>query len=211
MHDLESANSTYKDLTGVDHPDYAPATEENTLIETVVQEKAQEARESKEAQVRALTEARRLLKQSMIFWSRSNPGLLDDASFTIAGGNRRKALMSSNENLSSVEKYEELESKSATLAQAQDAPKGCGNTERLTFHKTLKILPLTKRKRCSANQGFTEGGGDAMTGIWYIDYTKRGGAKAKSVSMNDYLAHLDHLLLSLRQPTINDDDLAAAA
>ena len=62
MHDLESANSTYKDLTGVDHPDYAPATEENTLIETVVQEKAQEARESKEAQVRALTEARRLLK-----------------------------------------------------------------------------------------------------------------------------------------------------
>ena len=50
-----------------------------------------------------------------------------------------------------------------------------------------------------------------MTGIWYIDYTKRGGAKAKSVSMNDYLAHLDHLLLSLRQPTINDDDLAAAA
>ncbi len=217
IHEAENANNYYKELTGKDHPQYEihEVSKEALPETTVKQEKAKEIKESKEAQIKSLTEARRLLKYTMSFWARANPDLLDDASFSIAGGNRRKGLLERSENLPSIEAYEDQESKSATLDQAQDATKGLwkyrtidipGSADDFTAEKANALLGKLST--------YTQGGGDmmvAMTGVWYIDLAKRGGAKAKSVSMNDYLAHINHLLHSLGQPTVTDSDLAEAA
>ncbi|NCP67760.1 hypothetical protein GW777_05975 [Candidatus Peregrinibacteria bacterium] len=213
--EFENANENYKALTGKNHPDYNRQVETQAPEEeakTDHQQKAQEVKESKETQIKALLETRRLLKYTMSFWSRSNPELLNDATFSLASGNRRKALLDKDENLPSLETYEAQEAKSAPLALAQDGTKGLwkyrtvdipSNAEDFTPEKASSLL--------SKMQTYTDGGGDmmlAMTGIWYIDMAKRGGATAKSVSMNDYLAHIDHLLNSLGQPAVNDSDLA---
>jgi hypothetical protein len=217
--ELESANSYYKELTGVDHPDFKAQEQEvaneNEAPTEITNEKVKEAKESKETQIKALTETRRLLKYSMGFWARANPELLNDATFSLAGGNRRKALLDKNENLPSLETYEAQEAKSAPLAIAQDGTKGLwkyrtvdipGSAEDFTPEKANSLIGKLST--------YTDGGGDmmlAMTGLWYIDFAKRGGASAKSVSMNDYLAHIDHLLNSLCQPAVSESDLAEAA
>lgn len=218
LHELEGDNASYKDLTGFDHPDYIVLKAANDNLsppEEATEEKVKEVKESKETQVKSLLEARRLMKYNMNFWGPSDPNLLDDPSFTTASGNRRKALLEKSESLPSLETYEAQEAKSATLAQAQDATKGLWKYRTIDIPANAdEFTPDKAQALLSKMSTYTQGGGDmmvAMTGVWYIDQSKRGGAKAKSVSMNNYLAHIDHLLHSLGQPTVTEDDLAQAA
>jgi hypothetical protein len=218
LSEAESANKYYKDLTGQDHPEFEhQQTDEEETKKTaeIIQIKAKEVKESKETQIKSLLEARRLLKYSMSFWAAANPNLMDDSSFSIAGGNRRKKLLAANENLPSVETYEAKEAKSANLAQAQDGTHGLWKYRTVDIPSNVEEFTSDKAQNLLSNLStYTDGGGDmimAMTGIWYIDYAKRGGAKAKSVSMNDYLSHIDYLLSSLGQPVVTDSDLAEAA
>ncbi len=214
--DFEKANERYKELTGEDHRHFTVYTNPNPPeVETPKETKAKEVKESKETQIKSLLEARRLLKYSMSFWARANPDLLDDASFSIAGGNRRKALMEQNENLPSVDTYEAQEAKSATLAQAQDATKGLWKYRTVDIPSEVDDFTPDKAQTLLSKLGtYTQGGGDMMmafTGLWYIDYAKRGGAKAKSISMHEYLSHIDYLLHSLGQPAVTEADLTEGA
>ncbi len=217
--EASNLNEEFRDITGKNLPGFkfqtpTKADNDNTLEEE--NDKDQEIKEkveSKETQIRALTETRRLLTHSMSFWSKADPKLLEDPSFSIAGGNRRKRIMSANENLPSVERYETEEMKSAQLAQAKDGTEGLWHYRTIDIPTYAEDFTPDKANTLISKLGtYTEGGGDdmvAMTGLWYIDMAKRGGAKAKSVSMNDYLSHIDHLLRELRGTDAQKIDLAA--
>lgn len=207
--EVEKANNHYKALTGVDHAMYNPKAANDNVApkEQALEEKIKEVKENKETQIKALSEARRLMRYTMSFWARSNPRLLDDATFSLASGNRRKALLDKNENLPSLESYEAQESKSAPLALAEDGTKGLWKYRTVDIPSHADDFTPEKASTLLSKLGtYTEDGGDmmlAMTGLWYIDMTKRDGTSTKSVSMNDYLAHIDHLLNSLEQATVN--------